>query len=76
MNENSARRRIIDILRGEGKTIATIVKETGLSRPTVSHHLSFLEGAGFVEIHKYGSVRVFKISKVAKFEILKPIRKG
>ena len=45
------RRRILDLLRSDQRSVSEIVDELGLSQPAVSKHLRVLRDAGLVGVH-------------------------
>jgi DNA-binding transcriptional ArsR family regulator len=80
-----ARRRILQALKERGA--CSIGKEVGLcasdieervhlSQPTVSHHMSILSKAGFVEAQKLGQWMWYRRNEPALREFTRVLRKG
>ncbi len=53
------RRRILDFLRSEERSVGEIVDALGLSQPTVSKHLRVLKEAGLVAVHPDAQRRLY-----------------
>ena len=51
------RRRILELLQQEEKTISELVEPFGMTMPAIMKHLKVLGDAGLVENHKTGRVR-------------------
>lgn len=52
---NPTRQRIMMLLSdGTHRNVAELAKETGLARPTVSHHIKILKKAGLLIVSKQG----------------------
>ena len=55
------RRRILDLLREEGRPVGDLVKALDVSQPAVSKHLRVLREAGLVEVTVDGPRRVYRV---------------
>ena len=52
---NPVRQRIMLLLSDDvSKNVAQLTKQTGLARPTVSHHIKILKKAGLLTVHRKG----------------------
>jgi len=56
-----SRRRILDLLRDEERSVGQLVDQLALSQPAVSKHLRVLREAGFVESRIEAQRRVYQI---------------
>jgi DNA-binding transcriptional ArsR family regulator len=56
-----ARRRILDLLLGGGRTVGELVSATGMSQPNTSRHLRILRDAGLVDSRADGQRRVYEL---------------
>lgn len=55
------RRRILDFLRSDERSVGEIVDALGLSQPTVSKHLRVLKEAGLVAVHPDAQRRLYAL---------------
>jgi DNA-binding transcriptional ArsR family regulator len=55
------RRSIVELLRGDGKSVGDIVQSVAIRQSGVSRHLRILESAGFVEVRPVGTRRVYSL---------------
>jgi DNA-binding transcriptional ArsR family regulator len=55
------RRRILDLLRTEARTVGDLVAELHLSQPGVSKHLRVLRDAGLVAVRVDAQRRVYRL---------------
>ena len=55
------RRRILDLLRDDERSVNDLVAELGLSQPGVSKHLRVLRDAGLVEARVDAQRRVYRL---------------
>ena len=58
---DDTRRRILDLLRDDDRTVGELVTEVGMSQPGVSKHLAVLRRAGLVEATVAGQRRVYHL---------------
>jgi DNA-binding transcriptional ArsR family regulator len=56
-----ARRRILDLLLGNARTVGELVSATGMSQPNTSRHLRILREAGLVDSRADGQRRVYEL---------------
>lgn len=71
---DKSRLAILETLLVEDKTVAEIVKITGLSQPNVSSHLSCLLECGLVYKTRQGQFMLYRISSEETKEILSMMR--
>ncbi len=64
------RRRILDLLRADPRTVGELVESVGLSQPGVSKHLRVLREAELVRARPEAQRRVYEIRPDAMEEIL------
>jgi DNA-binding transcriptional ArsR family regulator len=55
------RRRILDLLLEEPRSVGDLVERTGLSQPGTSKHLRVLREAGLVDVRKDGQRRWYEL---------------
>jgi DNA-binding transcriptional ArsR family regulator len=55
------RRRVLDLLRDDDRTVGELVDALDMSQPAVSKHLRVLRDAGFVEARVDGPRRVYSL---------------
>jgi DNA-binding transcriptional ArsR family regulator len=55
------RRRILDLLATEARSVQAIADEMPISRPAVSRHLRLLKGAGLVREEAQGTRRIYRL---------------
>lgn len=55
------RRRILDLLRQDDRSVGALVSELGMSQPGVSKHLRVLRDAGLVDVKVDGQRRVYRL---------------
>ena len=71
---DKSRLAILETLLEEDKTVAEIVKITGLSQPNVSSHLGCLLECGLVYKSRHGQFMLYRISSEQTVEILNLMR--
>lgn len=71
---DKSRLAILEALLAEDKTVAEIVKITGLSQPNVSSHLSCLLECGLVNKTRQGQFMLYRITSGETKEILSLMR--
>jgi DNA-binding transcriptional ArsR family regulator len=73
-----SRRRILDLLRDEERSVGDLVDRLPLSQPGVSRHLKVLRDAGLVEVRRDAQRRLYSVDPVPLAEIddwLAPFRR-
>ena len=55
------RRRILDLIAAEPRSVAAIAEEMPISRPAVSRHLRLLKDAGLVGEEPEGTRRIYRL---------------
>jgi DNA-binding transcriptional ArsR family regulator len=55
------RRRILDLLRVEDRTVGALVSELGISQPGVSKHLRVLREVGLVDVTAEAQRRLYRL---------------
>jgi DNA-binding transcriptional ArsR family regulator len=55
------RRRILDLLRGDERSVGDLVAALGLTQPGVSKHLRMLRAAGLVEVRVDAQRRLYRL---------------
>ena len=55
-------RKILRLLRGEGRTVGSIAANFRSSRPAISKHLRLLRSAGLVTTRKRGTSRICQLN--------------
>jgi DNA-binding transcriptional ArsR family regulator len=55
------RRRILDLLRAEERSVGDLVAELAVSQPAVSKHLRILREAGLVEVRPDAQRRLYRV---------------
>lgn len=55
-----SRRRIVELVRGEPRTVGELAARTGLSQPSTSKHLKVLREAGLVRVRVDGRHRLYE----------------
>jgi len=56
-----SRRRVLDLLREQERTVSELVQALGMSQPAVSKHLRVLREAGVVEARVEAQRRVYRV---------------
>ena len=56
-----SRRRILDLLRDDERSVTDLVGALGLSQPAVSKHLRVLRDAGLVDVRRDAQRRVYRL---------------
>lgn len=56
-----ARRKILDLLATEEKSVLSLAKPFNMSRPAVSQHLKILRDVGLVEVHRVGREQRYRL---------------
>ena len=72
------RRRVLDLLREQERTVGDLVDALGMSQPAVSKHLRVLRDAGLVEARVDAQRRVYSLRAAPLAEVdawLEPYRK-
>jgi DNA-binding transcriptional ArsR family regulator len=72
------RRRILDLLRTEPRSVGDLVQHLGLTQPGTSKHLRVLREAGLVQVRKDAQRRYYELNPAPLAEIdewLAPYRK-
>lgn len=64
------RRRILDLLREEPRSVSALVDQLSLSQPGTSKHLRVLREAGLVSVRKDAQRRVYEVNPEALREII------
>ncbi len=71
------RRRILDLLRDDERSVNELVAEVGISQPSMSKHLRVLRDAGLVDVRVDAQRRVYRLQPEPLREIdewLRPYR--
>ena len=55
------RRRLLDLLREEPRSVGDLTVRIGISQPAVSQHLAILREAGLVDFTSSGRQRIFHV---------------
>jgi len=71
---DKSRLAILETILDEEKTVADIVKETGLSQPNVSAHLACLLECGLVHKERFGQFMIYRVSSGQVAEIFNLMR--
>ncbi|HKR98161.1 MAG TPA: metalloregulator ArsR/SmtB family transcription factor [Candidatus Dormibacteraeota bacterium] len=72
------RRRILDLLRDEPRSVGELVDALGISQPGTSKHLRVLRDAGLVRVRKDGQKRWYELQTEPLAELIQwvePYRK-
>jgi DNA-binding transcriptional ArsR family regulator len=64
------RRRILDLLRDQPRSVGELVAQTGLSQPGTSKHLRVLRDAGLVHVRKDAQRRMYELNPQALVELI------
>lgn len=56
------RRRLLDLLTGEGRSVSELAAPFHMSRPAVSQHLRVLRDAGLVRERRSGRQRIYQLA--------------
>ncbi len=56
-----ARRKILDLLAVEEKSVLSLAKPFNMSRPAVSQHLRILREVGLVKVHRVGREQRYRL---------------
>ena len=64
------RRRILDLLRDQPRSVGELVAQTGLSQPGTSKHLRVLREAGLVHGRKDAQRRMYELNPQALVELI------
>jgi DNA-binding transcriptional ArsR family regulator len=73
-----ARRRILDLVRDEERSVNELVEDLSMSQPAVSKHLRVLREEGFVEARVDGQRRMYHVKAEPLAEVeawLEPYRR-
>jgi DNA-binding transcriptional ArsR family regulator len=73
-----SRRRILDLLRDEERSVGDLVDRMPLSQPGVSRHLKVLRDAGLVDVRQQAQRRLYAVNPEPLAEIdawLEPYRR-
>jgi len=65
------RRRILDLLREEPRSVGGLVEELGISQPGTSKHLRVLRDAGLVRVRKDGQRRWYELRTEPLAELIR-----
>ena len=57
------RQRIIEMLETRDMCVSEIVENSGLTQPTISHHLNILKNVGLVTPKKKGQLTYYSLNK-------------
>ena len=63
------RRRLLDLLRDEERSVSDLVSELDISQPAVSQHLKILLATGLVSARRDGKRRLFRATPEPLLEI-------
>ncbi len=55
------RRRILDLVRDEERSVGELVEQVGMHQPGVSRHLRVLRDAGLVEVRRDAQRRLYRL---------------
>jgi ArsR family transcriptional regulator len=72
-----ARVKLLSALAGaaaEGCCVCDLIPSTGLSQPTVSHHLKILKNAGLLQREKRGTWAYYRIDRKALAAVRRALR--
>jgi DNA-binding transcriptional ArsR family regulator len=72
------RRRILDLLLEQPRSVGELVAQTGLSQPGTSKHLRVLREAGLVHVRKDAQRRLYELNPQALADLIRwvePYRK-
>jgi DNA-binding transcriptional ArsR family regulator len=72
------RRRILDLLREDQRSVGELVERLGLNQPAVSKHLRVLKDARLVEVRREAQRRVYRLRPEPLIELevwLEPYRR-
>lgn len=64
------RRRILDLLRDQPRSVGELVHALGISQPGTSKHLRVLRDAGLVRVHKDGQKRWYELQTEPLAELI------
>ncbi|HEY2769432.1 MAG TPA: metalloregulator ArsR/SmtB family transcription factor [Solirubrobacteraceae bacterium] len=64
------RRRILDLLLEQPRSVGELVQGTGLSQPGTSKHLRVLRDSGLVRVEKHAQRRVYTLDPRALAELI------
>ena len=73
-----ARRQILDLIRGDERSVTQLVESLSMSQPAVSKHLRVLRSSGFVEARVDGQRRMYHVRPEPLVEVdawLEPYRR-
>jgi ArsR family transcriptional regulator, arsenate/arsenite/antimonite-responsive transcriptional repressor len=60
---SAVRQKILFIISEDSRlSVQSLAERMNLSRPTISHHLGILQGAGIIHHHKAGRERIYYFS--------------
>jgi DNA-binding transcriptional ArsR family regulator len=63
------RRHILDLLTGDGRSVAELAAPFQMSRPAVSQHLKVLRDAGLVSEQRAGRQRIYQLAPAGLREV-------
>ena len=72
------RRRILDAVREDERSVGELVERVGMHQPGVSRHLKVLRDAGLVEVRRDGQRRLYRLRPEPLMELdewLEPYRR-
>ena len=58
---DATRRRILDLLREQPRSVGAVAERLPVSRPAVSKHLRLLKDAGLVAVEVAGTRRIYRV---------------
>lgn len=66
----AARRKILDALRDDERSVGFLVDLLGVSQPTVSQHLRVLKDAGLVDDRSVGRFKLYRLKADPLVEVM------
>ena len=64
------RRRILELLKEGDLTAGELAKNSGVSKPTLSHHLATLKAAGLVTDERHGQNIVYSLNTTVMQDLI------
>ena len=64
------RRRILELLKEGDLTAGELAKNSGVSKPTLSHHLATLKAAGLVTDERHGQTIVYSLNTTVMQDLI------
>ena len=64
------RRRILELLKEGDLTAGELAKNSGVSKPTLSHHLAALKAAGLVTDERHGQNIVYSLNTTVMQDLI------